>query len=189
MWFDVLCSSLNSFKMSQVVQTATTTRPLLPLNCRFLAALCLLAFWFCDFSSFLVAFVLANRSEKAHEDPGVFISDGNLAGRGLVISCVDEISWTTWNTIKPFTYFLSPSRFNWSNSLSVTVFMGCWSHSNFSGSDTTWHNFRCFFFFMEENWLLAEIKAGSAHRNCLVWLDCSIVHCSLWRICQSPYNR
>lgn len=109
--------------------------------------------------------------------------------KGTSISCVGEIFGSTWKTIKPFTYFLSPSRLNWSNSLSVTVFMGCWSHSNFSGSDTTWRNFRCFFFFfMEENWLVAEIKAGSAHRSCLVWLDCSIVHCSFWRICQSPCN-
>lgn len=164
--------------MSQVVQTATTTRPPPPpFICLFLTAFCLLAFWFCDFSRFPVAFVLANRREKVPENPGVFISDVNLAWRGLVISCVDEIFWTTRNTIKPFTYFLSPSRFNRSNSWSVTVFMGCWSHSNFSGSDTTWHNFRCFFFHgrklitgRDKGWVCSQTLFGLAR----------LLHCSLF---------
>lgn len=74
-------------------------------------------------------------------------------------------------------FFSLQSDLTKANSLSVAVFMGCWSRSNFSGSDTIWHDFR--YFSWTRNDYLAEIKIQSAHPKCLVWPDLFIVHCSL----------
>lgn len=163
--------------MSQVVQTGSVLLPDFCLLSAFQAIWCC-SFWIYYFSlipSGINHFILVSKRQRVHGNPGVFISGGNPHMKGAS----DYLCWLyLLNYIEPnkIVHLFSLQHDLTAPIRCVTVFMGCWNHSNFSGSDTTWHDFR--YFSWNKNDYLAEIKAQSARRKYLVWPDYFIVHCS-----------